>query len=944
MVSCKVKKCPHVGSKSSRNFCKMFIIPAAPERRDQWLSIMNQFELTNSQHFCCCHFNPTDVMASGLLKSGSFPIAIEIKVPQTIQSSEDQENQALYQFMRNKKNEKYRRPLQDILEIVSQKTRSYTDVQKVESGLFEIVKTLSLDSECEKCGHRNIDAKSEIKIVKVKDLKKNLNSFRDLCEQTLRPVIGLPRVPSDVSTVWKPSPLAIRAKRTRKPPAVFNEEEIEAENNPIIEVIGNKDLIQEPVGQEVKEVFKPSETEIQALKFLKRESPPLKEEDFYKFFTMTSKGGKCPKCDQDFDTMSKLLFHEPCRYKKLYADPTCPICNQKWKRENIKSCFKHMESKHFQSKKFKCLICPEDKEFTTRRRDTMIRHCQMIHIGSKRFSCSWPECGKGFKYRTGCLRHIMIDHLKKMSFKCDICGKGFMKKKVLDLHSLVHTTSLKDRSFYHNYYECPLEGCPKKNIIKPEGLKTHLKLKHPNGGYDVDQVIKKAEAIREIKRLQRVRPKSEITIDMSEDGTPKIIVGHPDIIIPEMISEEVPELTYDSIEELERKAMEYIHQEEKDPLKSSANLIEFTPVQESCPYRTCQETFDQKAKAIAHPSCQSQIRKDSTGNLICEICQQSYAGRAALKKHLDFHFGKQFTCLLCLKGFFDNHHAKTHVSEVHNSDRKFSCKMTGCGKKLRESRSALAHIIGYHFHIYPFNCNYCTVKTVSQYEMNNHLIKCHPREEDLIYPCFQEGCQEKFSSITTRKQHLKVNHREFLWTEDHRKQDQIDRNQIKGKGELINGQLVLLEAAGVRKSHENRRSRIRVHGKKQSLTSGTKANRRETGIKRPRGATSKSPGKRKSRRKNESDDEAYKTVQPTGIIVHRPQFNSNQSMAKTINQPSTLAAAHHSTTTVEAVHDPTDYWYQHQPFATPYVSMPNIMTASQSDSGTYDRRSKLTVY
>ena len=109
----------------------------------------------------------------------------------------------------------------------------------------------------------------------------------------------------------------------------------------------------------------------------------------------------------------------------------------------------------------------------------------------------------------------------------------------------------------------------------------------------------------------------------------------------------------------------------------------------------------------------------------------------------------------------------------------------------------------------------------------------------------------------------------------------------------------------------------------------------EISVRRTRKETSKSPRKRKSREKNEKDDEPKHSErdQPTGLEVHIPQFNLNETMAKAINQPST-------TTTVEAVIEPTDYWYQHE---GSYVSMPNLMNVSQSEAGkTFGAKSELT--
>ena len=694
----------------------------------------------------------------------------DVQIDQELQKQVD-DDRMLKRFLKNDKNKEYREPFREILNLAS---KPKADVHKVKAGLVRIVNIVSSKNLCSKCGHQYNEKKRSKKGNK------------------------------------------------KKPAALYDEDEIRAEDTPVLEVIGNCH-----VDDDSKQRIIPSELENEAWKFLKREEDqiPFKEEDYEKFFTCVSKGGKCPKCDQEFDTKSTLLFHKPCRYKKLYSNPTCPICHEKWPPKQIKTCFSHMESKHFHSKKFKCLICPQEKEATTIKKDSMVRHCLRIHIRSKSFSCLWPDCGKGFRYHCSGLKHIMADHLKKMPFKCDICDKGFLSKPTAEYHSLIHKTSLFERITYFSkrlFYQCPLEGCPNKNIHQLEDLRSHLNFRHPNGDYDVEEMIRKAQAIYEAKRLKRKKQNGpDFKVDMDQDGQPKIIVEHPEI--PDnQVPNKLPKLTYYSIQNLEKKAMEYIQHDPRSLKDTYHDLFKFTPIQEPCRYKTCDEIFDQKSKAISHRLCRLQIPKDPiSGHFMCEICQQSYVNRHTLQTHLDFHFAKQLTCLVCSKDFYDIPSVKVHISKVHHSVKSFTCKMLNCGMKLSDSRRALNHIIGYHFRIFPYKCDLCPAEESSKQRLTTHMNKFHPRPEDMIFPCFVEGCPEKFSWATNRNQHIKLNHKDFVWTEDHKKQNKLDRKNIKGTGELINGQLIVTDSAGVRESHVNLRNDIRVNGLKRTVPRST---------------------------------------------------------------------------------------------------------------------------
>ena len=347
------------------------------------------------------------------------------------------------------------------------------------------------------------------------------------------------------------------------------------EDDPIVEVI-NGDLpvtkAEGPIisgdqeGQNENQEAEPNqrqltETEIHASKFVKKNDSLLKKEDFDKFFKVETVGGKCPKCCQDFETKTKLLYHMPCRYKSISQNPVCPICGRTFPKSRLAGLFSHMESLHFHSTKYKCLICIE-KEFVIFNQQSMVTHVIREHINSFEYNCSWPGCNKGFNCGKYCRKHVMTVHLKRKATN----------------HELIHRRK-RIRKFYK--FECPIERCSTIHLLTIDRLKNHLKKHHPVSCGDFENLVKISVERREAKLRKRAsKKKTQVNVDLNtEEGTTKIIVEHPDIKLPEEVDRNVPEIEYESIEDLQKKAAQYIHHENASLHSEISNLFKFSPVQ-----------------------------------------------------------------------------------------------------------------------------------------------------------------------------------------------------------------------------------------------------------------------------------------------------------------------------------------------------------------------------
>jgi uncharacterized C2H2 Zn-finger protein len=87
----------------------------------------------------------------------------------------------------------------------------------------------------------------------------------------------------------------------------------------------------------------------------------------------------------------------------------------------------------------------------------------------KTFMCSFPDCGKVFRYKSEIVRHIAT-HSEYRPFNCEHpgCNKSFKRRDALENHVRTHT---KEKPF-----TCPHDGCEQSFPTKAS-LRYHL-LKH----------------------------------------------------------------------------------------------------------------------------------------------------------------------------------------------------------------------------------------------------------------------------------------------------------------------------------------------------------------------------------------------------------------------------------------------------------------------------------
>jgi len=98
-------------------------------------------------------------------------------------------------------------------------------------------------------------------------------------------------------------------------------------------------------------------------------------------------------------------------------------------------------------------------------------HSEIIQDGKKSHACTFPGCGKIFKFKSEITRHLVI-HFVDRPFVCPAegCGKAFKRADALENHVRIHTQDLP--------FQCDYPGCGLKFVTK-SALRYHV-LKHDN--------------------------------------------------------------------------------------------------------------------------------------------------------------------------------------------------------------------------------------------------------------------------------------------------------------------------------------------------------------------------------------------------------------------------------------------------------------------------------
>ena len=189
----------------------------------------------------------------------------------------------------------------------------------------------------------------------------------------------------------------------------------------------------------------------------------------------------CNICGMKYLTKSYYVNHmrEHEGLKRL----TCNICNKVFlSEENLQI---HKQTHPAVPRPYNCRYC----DSTFLKYDHRKRHENVQHIRSYSKKC--PECGKLFLHRQALKVHSVI-HTKQRKYECTVCGMKFTQTASLGRHKKIHSEDKK-----HECAECGLK------FVQKYSLKRHMLV---HSGEKPHQCLQCPQAFRQVFMLtQHVR-------------------------------------------------------------------------------------------------------------------------------------------------------------------------------------------------------------------------------------------------------------------------------------------------------------------------------------------------------------------------------------------------------------------------------------------------------
>lgn len=134
----------------------------------------------------------------------------------------------------------------------------------------------------------------------------------------------------------------------------------------------------------------------------------------------------CKFCFLKFDSLDLYKLHRKKEAEQRRKQGQCPVCNKLIVKYKLKD---HINS-HTKECPYECDLCGENFRF----RSSLSRH-KFRHNDKKPHECH--ICGKGF-IQAPTLRDHLRTHTGNKSFICNICGKSFITKHALGNHINMH--------------------------------------------------------------------------------------------------------------------------------------------------------------------------------------------------------------------------------------------------------------------------------------------------------------------------------------------------------------------------------------------------------------------------------------------------------------------------------------------------------------------------
>ncbi|XP_016123206.1 zinc finger protein 574-like isoform X1 [Sinocyclocheilus grahami] len=372
---------------------------------------------------------------------------------------------------------------------------------------------------------------------------------------------------------------------------------------------------------------------------------------------------ECPHCGQGFTRRSRLREHVfQHTGEKLF---NCKICKKSF--PSPANLLRHNLT-HGGSRIFNCPLC--DKRFF---QPTSLKRHMLIHQGGEsqerkvrgrgkgRGQSSdgrlhiCPECPASFKFESQLKSHRLLH--TSHPFPCNVCGEAFIRRKELDLHSLIHQDK--------EPKTCPNCG---SQFLNQTVLDTHLQ-----------RCTGEEMGRRKYKGQGRGKVGGQLECDMC---------GHRCV-------------TQDALD------LHRLSHTGQTPLR--------------CPLTPCRRRFASSAALgehlVAH-CCGALGKRNAPRRFTCEFCRKEFAYASTFTVHMRTHTNERpFECTYCGKRFRQLPHLQDH-ERIHSGERPFTCWV--CGKSFSVAARLTEHA-RVHSGERPYICPRCPTAFRSRPNLDKHM-------------------------------------------------------------------------------------------------------------------------------------------------------------------------------------------------------------------------------
>lgn len=148
-----------------------------------------------------------------------------------------------------------------------------------------------------------------------------------------------------------------------------------------------------------------------------------------------------------------------------------------------------------------------------------------------------------------------------------------------------------------------------------------------------------------------------------------------------------------------------------------------------CPVQGC------SAKLLHSSKAQHIQRHRNQRQYHCKFCDSRFNQSGHLSTHMKLKHPdkklqeKAVPCPICGKIFAVGWNMRTHLSNVHEKERKFKCEV--CSKFFAQKIQLQHHVKRHHMEI-EHSCNHCDAKYSTKYALEDHINLIHPSIEHLL--------------------------------------------------------------------------------------------------------------------------------------------------------------------------------------------------------------------